>query len=139
MTKAGIIESSLPSRGCRSKIMSTRSRGVFSALVLTMLIAGACSSGDPDQSTADSPSTDSTPGSTTTAPDEATVPDLPAGSLDPPVDISVQIDNSDVILTWADPTNPDGVAYLVARDGRELSTVTDMSYRDEGLADGAYR
>jgi large repetitive protein len=119
--------------------MSIRIRGVMSVLALAVLFAGACSSSDPDQSTSDSPSTDSKPTSTTTAPDEVIVSDLPAGPLDPPVDISVQIDNSDVILEWSDPTNPEGVAYLVARDGRELATVTDTSYRDQGLADGAYR
>jgi hypothetical protein len=109
-------------------------------VALFVLFAGACSSSDPDQSTADSPGTDTTPDPTTTAPDEEeeTVSDLPAGPLEPPVDISVQIDNSDVILAWSDTTNPDGVAYLVARDGRELATVTETSYRDEGLADGAY-
>ena len=142
MTGAGRLESSLPTSGCRSRVMSIRIRGAASALglvALFVLFAGACSSSNPDQSTADSPGTGTRPGPTTTAPDEEPVSDLPTGPLDPPVDISVQIDNSDVILEWSDPTNPDGVAYLVARDGRELSTVTDTSYRDEGLADGAFR
>lgn len=139
MSDTDRCESSLTPDGCRSKIMSTPVRGVLSALALTVLFAGACSSSDPDQSTADSPSTDSTPSSTTTAPGEVTDSDLPTGPLDPPVDITVQIDNGDVVLEWSDPTNPDGVAYLVARDGRELDTVAESSYRDVGLEDGAYR
>ena len=121
-------------------------RGLI-ALALASLIAGSCSSDGSDLEAIASDSASLVALDVDGGPDESDPTD--AGStdttggearpLDAPVNVTVQIDNSDVVLRWSDFTNPDGVIYLVARDGREVGSTAENMFREVGLDDGAYR
>ena len=121
-------------------------RGLI-ALALASLIAGSCSSDGSDLEAIGSDSAslvalDLDGGPDESDPTDAGSTDTAGGEtrpLDAPVNVTVQIDNSDVVLRWSDFTNPDGVIYLVARDGREVGSTAETMFREVGLDDGAYR
>ena len=126
-------------------------RGLI-ALALAALVAGACSPDDPgleaaiaDQKAPASSDMDPEPEESELIDSEANSVSTGASTsdarrpLDAPVNVRVQIDNSDVVLRWSDFTNPDDVSYLIARDGREAGSTEDTMFRDLGLDDGAYR
>jgi hypothetical protein len=122
--------------------MTTRARRASILLVCVAVILAGCSEGDadttgsePEPSAADDPAGGSEPDRGLAR--EVTGDDVSRAPA-PPIDVTVQIDDSDVVLRWSRPAGSDDDTYVIGRDGREVGRTPDTEYIDIGVEHGTY-